>query len=84
MLNPAAPAPFIIILQVLMSLLASFVAFINPAKTAIEVPCWSSWNTGSRFLSWSCFSIEKHSGDRISSRFIALSKWVRFRIAETV
>ena len=46
MFAPAAPAPFTMILAVAKSFLTKRRAPFTPAKHAIAVPCWSSWNTG--------------------------------------
>ena len=45
-LAPAAPAPFTTILTLDKSFFTKRRAAFTPAKQAIAVPCWSSWNTG--------------------------------------
>ena len=57
MLAPAAPAPFTMILAVAKSFLTRRRAPLTPAKQAIAVPCWSSWNTGISNSSFKRFSI---------------------------
>ena len=56
MFAPAAPAPFTTILAVAKSFLTKRRAPFTPAKHAIAVPCWSSWNTGISNSSFKRFS----------------------------
>ena len=47
----------------------TFSALITPASVITAVPCWSSWKIGISQHSFSFFSISKHLGAEISSRF---------------
>ena len=67
---PAEPAPLTTIFKSSIFLLTIFNAFISPDKTIMAVPCWSSWKTGIFNFSFSFFSISKHLGADISSKFI--------------
>ena len=65
----AAPAPFTTILMSSIFFPTTLRAFMSPARVITAVPCWSSWNIGISHLSLSFFSISKHLGAAISSRF---------------
>ena len=67
---PAAPAPLMAIFRSCMFFLVIFKALMRPAATTIAVPCWSSWNTGMSSCSFRRFSISKHLGADMSSRFM--------------
>ena len=67
---PAAPAPEITIRTFLMFFFTTLSALTSPARTAMAVPCWSSWKTGMSSSFTNLFSISKHLGAEISSRFI--------------
>ena len=67
---PAAPAPQMVIFMSSMFFLVIFKALMRPAATTIAVPCWSSWKMGMSSCSFSCFSISKHLGADMSSRFM--------------
>jgi hypothetical protein len=66
----AAQSQFTTIFTSSFSLLVIFSEFIIQAKTTIAVQCWSSWKTGISNSSFNLFSISKHLGADISSRFI--------------
>ena len=66
---PAAPAPEVTILMSSIFLPTTFSALITPASVITAVPCWSSWKIGISQHSFSFFSISKHLGAEISSRF---------------
>ena len=77
--TPAAPAPLMTTRASLISRSVRCRALIKPAAAMIAVPCWSSWNTGISIASLSRCSIIKHSGARISSRFIPPQVFPRWR-----
>ena len=66
----AAPAPeqTTLISSIFLPVISK--AFSIAAATMIEVPCWSSWNTGMFMRSRNSRSILKHSGALMSSRLI--------------
>ena len=66
---PAAPAPLVTILTSSIFLPTSLRALIRPARVMMAVPCWSSWKMGISQHSLSFFSISKHLGALMSSRF---------------
>ncbi len=67
---PAAPAPDAATRTLAMSLPTICSALSTAAPTMIEVPCWSSWNTGMCMRSRSLCSTAKHSGALMSSRLM--------------
>ena len=66
----AAPAPLTTIFTESISFSAISKAFIKAAAEIIAVPCWSSCIIGIDNSSFKRFSISKHSGALISSKFI--------------
>ena len=69
MAMPAEPAPFTTTRHSSLVFPVTFKPLIIPASTTIAVPCWSSWKIGISQHSFSFFSISKHLGAEISSRF---------------
>ena len=66
---PAAPAPLVTTLISSSFLPTTLRALSIAARVTTAVPCWSSWKIGISQHSLSCFSISKHLGAEISSRF---------------
>ena len=66
----AAPAPEQMILISSIFLFVMINALSIAAATMIDVPCWSSWNTGMFIRLRNSRSILKHSGALMSSKLI--------------
>ncbi len=67
---PAAPAPVEATFTSPIFLPTTASALSTAAPTMIEVPCWSSWNTGIFTRSRNLRSTVKHSGALMSSRLM--------------